>query len=161
MQSGRKKHCRYIEKDFSEYFFKPRGTKLADIDTAVITKDELEALRLVDANHMSQAQAAETMNTSSSTIQRILEKTREKIINALINGYAIKIEGGTYKIRESHMPNGDKTGPKGKGCGTGRGLGKKAGNTSGKGRGKGCGKNKKHQHDKCGHDHDHHTKCHK
>jgi uncharacterized protein len=111
------------------------------MEIVVVEKDEVEALRLVDGCHNSQVDAAECMGVSSSTIQRILERAREKLIKAIVHGNALQIKGGDYVVKENNMPRGDGTGPDGKGCGTGRGLGKKSGNRKG-GQGKGIPKRK-------------------
>lgn len=89
---------RTINKEFHKHFFKPRGIPLVDLEILQIGHDELEAIRLVDVEHMKQQDAAVKMNISSSTIQRIIESAREKIGKALINGYAMEIEGGNYSV---------------------------------------------------------------
>jgi len=68
------------------------------------------------------------MKIHQSTFQRTLTRAREKITDALVNGKAIKIHGGEYK-----MPGGDGTGPRGlgRGMGRGRGLGQRAGRMNG------------------------------
>ncbi len=106
-------------------YFKPRAVplrKLAEIELAI---DELEAMRLSDMERLSQAEAAEKMEIHQSTFQRTLARAREKVADALVNGKAIKIRGGEYK-----MPGGDGTGPMG--AGPGRGFGRGAG--AGRGR---------------------------
>jgi len=65
-----------------------------------IGHDELEAVKLVDVEHLRQVDAAEKMGISPATIQRIIETTREKIVKALIEGHAIIIDGGDYEIKE-------------------------------------------------------------
>jgi len=47
---------------------------------------------------MEQNIAAEKMNISRGTFQRIVHTGRKKIADALINGKAIRIDGGDYKI---------------------------------------------------------------
>ncbi len=91
---------------------------LRNLKEIELTFDELESVRLSDVEKLSQLEAAEKMQIHQSTFQRNLARAREKIANALINGQAIKIHGGAYK-----MPKGDRTGPEGKGSRTGRGLG--------------------------------------
>jgi predicted DNA-binding protein (UPF0251 family) len=99
-------------------YFKPIGIRLRDLKETELTFDELESIRLSDVEKLSQLEAAEKMQIHQSTFQRNLARAREKIANALVNGQAIKIHGGVFK-----MPKGDKTGPEGKGPKTGRGLG--------------------------------------
>ncbi|UCE15139.1 MAG: DUF134 domain-containing protein [Candidatus Heimdallarchaeota archaeon] len=47
---------------------------------------ELEALRLVDEENLTQEQAAEKMHISRGTLWRILQQARKKIILALSSG---------------------------------------------------------------------------
>lgn len=56
-----------------------------------LTAEEAEALRLKNVKDMDQTEAAEKMNTSQSTFQRILSSAYKKIAEALIEGKAIKI----------------------------------------------------------------------
>jgi predicted DNA-binding protein (UPF0251 family) len=53
--------------------------------------EEIEAYRLRHVDKLEQIEAGEKMNTSTSTYQRILYSSYEKIGDALINGKAIKI----------------------------------------------------------------------
>ncbi len=123
-----KKKCRCIEVDFEEWLYRPKGRKITEMEVCVLEKDEVEALRLVDGCHNSQADTAECMGVSSSTIQRILERAREKLIKTIVHGNALHIKGGDYVVKEGVMPRKDGTGPNGEGCGTGRGLGRKSEN---------------------------------
>jgi len=93
------KKCRFIERNYNNHVFKPKSIPMSQLATINIGLDELEALRLVDFEHMKQADAADKMGVSAATIQRIIETAREKIVKALIEGHAIVIEGGDYKIK--------------------------------------------------------------
>lgn len=53
-----------------------------------LSKAELEALRLVDEENLTQEQAAERMHISRGTLWRILHQAREKVISALSTGKA-------------------------------------------------------------------------
>lgn len=72
-------------------YFKPRGIPLKELEEIELNIDELEALRLCDLKRLEQIEAAEKMNVSRSTIQRIISSARKKIADAIINGKAIKI----------------------------------------------------------------------
>ncbi|MFX0067954.1 MAG: DUF134 domain-containing protein [Promethearchaeota archaeon] len=48
--------------------------------------DELESLRLVDLEGLSQEEAGEKMDVSRGTVWRLLEEGRKKIIRTLIEG---------------------------------------------------------------------------
>ncbi|MBT5023160.1 DUF134 domain-containing protein [Candidatus Woesearchaeota archaeon] len=98
-------------------YFKPRAIPLNQIEEVELTVDELETLRLVNIEKLSQADAAKKMKIHQSTFQRTLTRAREKITDALVNGKAIKIQGGEYK-----MPGRDGTGPVGNRRGEGRGF---------------------------------------
>ena len=56
-----------------------------------LTTEEVEALRLRNMKDLEQKEAAEKMNTSQSTFQRILSSAYKKVTEALIEGKAIKI----------------------------------------------------------------------
>jgi uncharacterized protein len=117
----RPRKCRKVNFEPEITYFKPQGVPLRNLEEVVLTKDELECLRLSELENLSQLQSAELMEIHQSTFQRTLTRAREKISDALVNGKAIKIHGGEI------MPNGDRTGPQGKGPKTGRGLGRGSG----------------------------------
>ncbi len=99
MAQGRKK-CRFIEREYSNYIFKPQSIPMSQLESIKVGHDELEAIKLVDYDHMRQSDAASKMGISPATIQRIVEVTREKIVRALIEGHAIVIDGGIYEIKK-------------------------------------------------------------
>ena len=114
-------------------YFKPQGSGLKGLKTIILGVDELESLRLSDLENLSQSEAADRMGVHQSTFQRTLSRARRKVSEALINGFAIKIHGGDYK-----MPNMDGTGPAG--FGAGRGFGRGARGRAGAGFGRGFGR---------------------
>lgn len=81
-------------------YFKPRGIPMLELEEVVVTIDELEALRLVDLEGMYQEDAAREMGVSRQTLQRIITESRAKVIEALVGGKALRIEGGSYILRE-------------------------------------------------------------
>ena len=78
--------------------FKPIGVPLRKLETIALLHEELEALRLVDLEERYQEDAAEQMNVSRSTIQRIVTAARRKVVQALVEGAALHIEGGTFRV---------------------------------------------------------------
>ncbi|MCX6818812.1 MAG: DUF134 domain-containing protein, partial [Candidatus Aenigmarchaeota archaeon] len=64
----------------------------------ILAKDELEAIRLGDYEGMDQEKAARKMDISQPTFHRLILSARRKVAEALVNGKAIKIEGGVYKM---------------------------------------------------------------
>jgi len=99
-------------------YFKPQGIGLKELKVIVLSLDEYETLRLKDYENLSEIIAAKKMEISQPTFNRLYVKAKQKLVKSIIEGLAIKIEGGNIK-----MPNRDGTGPKGNGPNTGRGLG--------------------------------------
>lgn len=90
--------CRRIESKPDVELFKPRGIPAFMLEEVVLGFEELEAVRLKDLEGLDQASAAARMDISRPTFQRILRSARAKISDALVNGKAIRIEGGVYAI---------------------------------------------------------------
>ena len=62
------------------------------LEEVVLTKEEMEAVKLKDFDGLEQTEAAGKMNTSQSTFQRILSSARVKIAEVIVKGKALKIE---------------------------------------------------------------------
>ena len=86
--------CRHISGEPEASYFKPRGIPCSSLIEVVLTLDELEALKLADLNGEYQEEAAKKMNVSRQTFGNIIEKARKKLADAVVNGKALKIEGG-------------------------------------------------------------------
>jgi uncharacterized protein len=85
---------RYIGPPPKTSLFKPQGLPMSTLALAVLTLDELEAIRLADFEGNQQEEAAAKMNISRPTFGRILEHAHRTIADALLNGKALQIEGG-------------------------------------------------------------------
>lgn len=72
-------------------YFKPQGVPIRMLEEVELSHEELEALRLKNIENLDQIECARKMNTSQSTLQRILSSAYKKITQALIEGKAIKI----------------------------------------------------------------------
>lgn len=83
-------------------YFKPRGIPMLDLEETLLTIDELEALRLADLEGFSHEVAGQKMGVSRATFGRIVQQARNRVADALINGKAIKIDGGNYRIISEH-----------------------------------------------------------
>jgi len=90
--------CRRIGFRFRVNSFKPAGMPLKQLEELQLTKDELEAVRLIDLENIEQKKAGEQMKISQPTLSRLLTSARKKIADALVNGKAITIRGGNYKF---------------------------------------------------------------
>lgn len=88
-------------------YFKPVGVPMNVLEHVELSIDEFEAVRLTCLEGMYQADAAEKMNVSRQTLGRILETAHRKIADALVNGKALKIEGGNVEfMKESGFGKG-------------------------------------------------------
>ena len=79
-------------------YFKPRGIPMLDLEEVHLTVDELESIRLSDLLGLSYEDAGQEMGVSRATFGRIIQRARNVIANALINGKAINVEGGNYTL---------------------------------------------------------------
>ena len=79
-------------------YFKPRGIPMFDLEEVRLTVDQREAIRLSDLLGMSHEDAGRRMGVSRATFGRIVQRARMAVADALINGKAINVEGGNYKL---------------------------------------------------------------
>jgi predicted DNA-binding protein (UPF0251 family)/predicted Fe-Mo cluster-binding NifX family protein len=77
---------------------KPAGIPARELEEVVLGFDEAEALRLADLEGLYQDAAARSMGVSRPTFGRILESARRKAADAILNGKALRIEGGDCAI---------------------------------------------------------------
>ncbi|HEC89044.1 MAG TPA: DUF134 domain-containing protein [Thermoplasmatales archaeon] len=97
---GRRGRCRgrrWIECIPEATYFKPNIS--AGSERVVLTLEELEALRLVDLEDLTQEEAAARMGVSRKTLWIDLQRARKKVVSALVYGYPIHIHGGHYALR--------------------------------------------------------------
>lgn len=76
--------------------FTPRGETCAG--EVVLTVDEYEAIRLVDYEKKTHEQCAAQMEVSRTTVTALYERARQKIADSLVNGKALSISGGHYRL---------------------------------------------------------------
>jgi len=79
-------------------WFKPCGIPRDQLEEICLTLDEYEAVRLADLEGMYQEQAAEQMQVSRPTFGNIISAAHKKIADVLVNGKALRIEGGTVEL---------------------------------------------------------------
>ena len=91
-------NCRRVASMPQSDYFKPRGIPLSMLDEVVLTVDEFEAIRLADLEHLYQEQAADKMKVSRQTFGRIIESAHKKVAEVLVQGKALKIEGGEFEM---------------------------------------------------------------
>jgi predicted DNA-binding protein (UPF0251 family) len=78
--------------------FKPVGIPLYLLDNVCLSVEEAEAIRLRDLEGLEQEACAEQMRISRPTFHRVLESARKKLADALINGKAIRVDGGNFEM---------------------------------------------------------------
>ncbi|MFC1912013.1 DUF134 domain-containing protein [Chloroflexota bacterium] len=84
-------------------YFKPAGIPLRALEEVQLSVEEAEAIRLKDLEGLEQEEGAERMNISRPTFQRVLASARQKMADALLNGKAIRIEGGSFEMASSRF----------------------------------------------------------
>jgi len=95
--------CRHIGCEPGINYFKPRGIPLVELKEVVLAVDEFEAIRLADLEGLYQEDAAKKMKISRQTFGNIVKSAHGKLADSLINGKAIKIEGGVYTRKGMRM----------------------------------------------------------
>jgi len=92
--------CRRVNLEPNVTYFKPRGIPLCELEEVILHVDEFEAVRLKDLEGLEQEECAKKMNISQPTFHRLVLSARKKISDAIVNGKAIKIEGGNFKYKQ-------------------------------------------------------------
>jgi predicted DNA-binding protein (UPF0251 family)/predicted Fe-Mo cluster-binding NifX family protein len=85
--------------------FKPAGIPARDLEEVALTLDEFETIRLADYEGLYQEAAALRMGVSRQTFGRIVEAARKKVADALVNGKALRIEGGVAVVGSTKGEN--------------------------------------------------------
>ena len=91
--------CRKVTSEPRAYYFKPLVVPLCALEEIVLQLDEFQALKCADLEHKDQTAAAAAMKVSRQTFGNILASARRKLADAVVNGKALKIEGGPVEVR--------------------------------------------------------------
>ncbi len=92
---GRPPKPRFLSTTFRGVIFIPYlsdGTPLRTAEPIRIAPDELEALKLVYLEGLTQEEAANKMGISRGTLWRILTSGRRKLVEAVVNERPIVVE---------------------------------------------------------------------
>lgn len=92
---GRYRAARLIEMIPEVTFFKPAGVPMWNLEIVEISYPEIEALRLVDYEGLTQEEAAVQMGISRRSLWSDLNSARKKVAYALSHGCALQITGTT------------------------------------------------------------------
>ncbi len=71
-------------------------------DTVDLTFGEYESMRLIDTLKYSQEECARQMGLARSTVSAIYDSARSKTADAIINGKALAIHGGSVELCKYH-----------------------------------------------------------
>jgi len=80
--------------------FRPFGLKSCMIEAVILKFEEYESIRLKNYEMLPQDIAAKQMNISRPTFTRIYNKALKQIAKSFVEGKAIEIEGGNYKLEK-------------------------------------------------------------
>lgn len=99
---ARPMRCRRLCRDSGEIRFAPADG--AGAETALLTKDEFEALRLVDYEGLTHEQCAARMQISRTTVTEMCEAARRKLVGALVHNHEIMVTGGHTRLCDGSAP---------------------------------------------------------
>ena len=95
---GRLPKCRRVAFMPGISYFKPAGIPARILEEVRLSVEEAEAIRLKDLEGLEQEECAERMHISRPTFHRVLGAGRQKVADALLNGKALRIEGGNFEM---------------------------------------------------------------
>lgn len=84
--------------------FGPLNTPINQEHVVTMSIDEYETIRLIDLAGFTQEESADQMKIARTTVQRIYYDARKKLADSLVNGKALKIEGGDYQLCDGLEP---------------------------------------------------------
>mgnify|MGYP001478843515 CR=1 FL=1 len=90
--------CRRVGLEPGFTYFKPAGVRIAELQETVLEVAEFEAVRLKDLLGLEQEECAKKMGISQPTFHRLLLSARRKLADAIVNGKAIRIQGGNFRL---------------------------------------------------------------
>jgi len=74
--------------------YKPFGFYGENLDPVIMALEELESIRLMDYEHLTQEEASKIMEVSRPTLTRIYDSARQKLATAFTEARTLIIEGG-------------------------------------------------------------------
>jgi len=74
-------------------------------NSVCLTVEEVEILRLIDLEELTQETAAARMGISRKTFWNDLKRVRKKIAHAVFHGHPIFVAGGMFKLKNQTEVN--------------------------------------------------------
>jgi predicted DNA-binding protein (UPF0251 family) len=95
---GRCRRRRWIhELPMNHPFSQPYGQLIPN--SICLTFEEIEIIRLIDLENMTQQEAASQLRISRKTLWNDLQRIRRKVAHAIVHGHPISIAGIDYKYK--------------------------------------------------------------
>ncbi|MCR4821469.1 MAG: DUF134 domain-containing protein [Treponema sp.] len=94
----RPQRCRQICSLPEFYTFAPEEEGSDEV--VKMTLDELESIRLMDYEGLTQEEAGLQMKVARTTVTAVYESARRKIADCLLNGKRLVISGGAWQLRD-------------------------------------------------------------
>lgn len=93
---ARPSKCRRICVEPEYDSFVPCGARTSE--RLILSVDEYETVRLIDYENRTQEECAAQMGISRTTVTEIYANARKKLADFLVNGRALQISGGNYRL---------------------------------------------------------------
>jgi len=90
MPRPKKHRCLRFRTDI--VYFSPKGVPLRNLEEIELFHDEIEALKLYELDGLDQKESAKKMKISQPTFMRIVNKGIRKVVSAIVEGKAIRIQ---------------------------------------------------------------------
>ncbi len=95
---ARRPCCKRVEEMPGVTYFKPRAVPMSALKEITLSVEEFEALRLAHKEGLYQQAAAARMGVSRATFGRVLDVAHRKVTEALVEGCALRTEGGSFSM---------------------------------------------------------------
>ena len=95
----RPQKCRHITEYPKACYFKPQGIPIYALTETYLSLEGIEAIRLADYQGLNHDQSACLMKISRHRFGLVLTAARRTMAQTIIEGQALRIEGGNVAIR--------------------------------------------------------------
>ena len=92
--------CKCISRMPRFLSFGPKGKSDVNGSRIILNVEEYEVIRLLDYEGLTQEECALRMDVGRATVQALYAEARKKMARFLVEGAALRIEGGSYRLAE-------------------------------------------------------------